>query len=145
MKNAGDIIVYKPSSGLKNKRMQAIKSKDSKIELMLRRELWKRGLRYRKNSKNVYGHPDIVFVSKRIAIFCDGEFWHGYDWDNQKNRFDSNKEFWWSKIERNIKRDIEVNAYLQSQGWTVLRFWGEEIKKDVNQCADLVELEYYKK
>ena len=125
----------------KNKRMQAIKSKNSKIEVMLRQELWKRGLRYRKNVKTVYGHPDIVFISKKIAVFFDGEFWHGYDWDNQKSRFENNKAFWYAKIERNMKRDAEVTEYLRSQGWIVLRFWGEEILKNVVHCADIVEAE----
>ena len=61
----------------RHKNMQANKGKDSKIEILLRQELWSRGLRYRKNAKSVYGHPDIVFISKKIAVFCDGEFWHG--------------------------------------------------------------------
>ncbi len=119
--------------------MQAIRSKDTKIELLLRHELWSRGLRYRKNSKTVYGHPDIVFVKKKIAIFCDSEFWHGYDWNNRKSEIKSNTAFWISKIERNIARDKEVNNYLKSQGWKVLRFWGKQIETDVIACADLIE------
>ena len=75
----------------RHKNMQAIKCKDSEIELLLRRELWKRGLRYRKNSKSVFGHPDIVFIKKKVAIFCDSEFWHGYDWGKRKDDIKSNK------------------------------------------------------
>ena len=119
--------------------MQAVKNKDSKIEIMLRKELWSRGLRYQKNSSKVYGKPDIVFISKKVAVFCDSEFWHGYDWDNKKNEIKSKREFWIPKIERNIQRDIEVTDKLQSEGWMVLRFWGNEIKKNLTECADIIE------
>ena len=125
----------------RHRNMQAIKSKDSEIERLLRKELWSRGLRYRKNVNTVYGHPDIVFVGKKIAIFCDSEFWHGFDWDNKRKNIKSNKEFWIQKIERNIARDKEVNSYLNSQGWKVLRFWGEDIKKNTAHCADIIEME----
>lgn len=123
----------------RHKTMQAVKSKDTKIEILLRQELWSRGLRYRKNSKDVYGHPDIVFVRKKIAVFCDSEFWHGFDWENRKNDFKSNQDFWIAKIERNISRDIEVNDYLTSHGWEVLRFWGKQIENDTVRCADVIE------
>ncbi len=125
----------------RHKNMQAIKSKDSEIELLLRQELWARGLRYRKNAKSVFGHPDIAFIGKKVAVFCDSEFWHGCDWENRKNDIKSNKEFWISKIERNIARDEEVNDYLKSHGWKVLRFWGKDIKKNASDCADLIEKE----
>ena len=125
----------------RRKNMQAVKSKDSRIEVLLRQELWKRGLKYRKNVKTVYGHPDIAFIGKKVAVFCDSEFWHGYDWDNRKNDIKSNKEFWISKIERNMARDEEVNDYLISHGWTVLRFWGKQIQKEAAKCADLIEEE----
>ena len=123
----------------RRKNMQAVKNKDSEIELMLRKELWSRGLRYQKNSSKIFGHPDIVFIGKKVAVFCDSEFWHGYDWDNRKNDFESHQEFWIPKIERNMQRDIEVNEKLQSAGWTVLRFWGKEIKKNLQNCADKIE------
>ena len=123
----------------RHKNMQAIKNKDSEIELILRKELWKRGLRYRKNVKNVFGHPDIAFIGKKVAVFCDSEFWHGYDWDNRKKDIKSRRDFWIPKIERNMQRDIEVNDVLKSDGWIVLRFWGKEIKKDVCKCADIIE------
>lgn len=125
----------------RHKNMQAVKSKDSKIEVLLRQELWKRGLKYRKNVKTVYGHPDIAFIGKKVAVFCDSEFWHGYDWENRKSDIKSNKEFWISKIERNMARDEEVNDYLTSHGWTVLRFWGKQIQKEAVKCADLIEKE----
>lgn len=123
----------------RRRNMQAVKNKDSKIEVLLRKELWKRGLRYRKNSNKVFGHPDIVFIGKKVAVFCDSEFWHGYNWEERKKDFKSNQDFWIPKIERNIQRDIEVNEYLKAEGWTVIRFWGKEIKKNVSDCADVVE------
>lgn len=119
--------------------MKQIKNKDSKIELMLRKELWSRGLRYRKNTSSVFGKPDIAFISKKVVVFCDSEFWHGFDWENRKNDFKSNRDFWIPKIERNMERDREVTAALESDGFTVIRFWGKEIKKDVKGCADIVE------
>lgn len=119
--------------------MQRVKNKDSEIELLLRRELWSRGLRYRKNVKNICGKPDIVFLRKKTAIFCDSEFWHGYNWEERKSDIKTRKDFWIPKIERNIQRDIEVNAILTGEGWTVLRFWGNDIKKNCAKCADLIE------
>ena len=123
----------------RRKNMQAVKNKDSKIEIMLRKELWSRGLRYQKNSSKVYGKPDIVFIGKKVAVFCDSEFWHGYDWENKKNEIKSKRKFWIPKIERNMQRDIEVTEKLQSENWIVLRFWGNEIKKDLTECADTIE------
>ena len=115
------------------------KNKDSKIELLLRKELWKRGIRYQKNRNDIFGTPDIVFKGKKVAVFCDSEFWHGYNWEDQKKDFKSHREFWIPKIERNMQRDIEVTQKLESDGWTVLRFWGKDIKKNVALCADQIE------
>ena len=123
----------------RRKNMQAVKSKDSQIELLLRKELWARGLRYRKNVNRIYGKPDIVFIGKKVAVFCDSEFWHGYNWEERKKDFKSHQEFWIPKIERNMERDAEVTAFLESEGWTVIRFWGNEIKKNTAQCADIIE------
>ena len=120
--------------------MKKVKNKDSKIEVALRKELWSRGIRYRKNVRSIYGHPDLAFIGKKIAVFVDSEFWHGYDWDIRKNDFKSHRDFWIPKIERNIARDKEVNEHLVKSGWIVLRFWGNEIKKDVKACADQIEM-----
>lgn len=119
--------------------MSRIKCKDTGIEVILRKELWKRGLHYRKNVTKVFGKPDIAFVSKKIAIFCDSEFWHGYDWVHKKDDFKNRQDYWLPKIERNVKRDCEVNAHLKNEGWTVLRFWGNDIKKNTAACADEIE------
>ena len=119
--------------------MQQVKNKDSKIEVLLRKELWSRGIRYRKNVNRIYGKPDIVFIGKKIAVFCDSEFWHGYNWEERKKDFKSHQEFWIPKIERNMARDLEVTERLEYEGWTVLRFWGNEIKKNTVGCADIIE------
>lgn len=123
----------------RHKNMQAVKNKDSQIEVILRKELWRRGLRYQKNSKKVFGKPDIVFLGKKVAVFCDSEFWHGYDWENKKKEFKSHQDFWIPKIERNMARDKEVTETLKNSGWTVLRFWGKDIKKNLQACADEIE------
>lgn len=119
--------------------MKRVKSKDSEIELLLRKELWNRGLRYQKNVKTIFGKPDIVFKGKKIAVFCDSEFWHGFDWENRKDQIKSRRDFWIPKIERNIQRDIEVTEKLTETGWIVLRFWGKDIKKNCTKCADIIE------
>jgi DNA mismatch endonuclease Vsr len=123
----------------RKKNMQAVKNKDSKIELLLRHALWSRGIRYRKNVKTIFGFPDIAFIGKRVAVFCDSEFWHGYDWDKQKETIHTRRDFWIPKIERNIQRDIEVTNHLKNEGWVVLRFWGKEIETDVKKCADIIQ------
>ena len=125
-----------------SRNMKHNKSKDTNPELLLRKELWKRGLRYFKNYKSVYGKPDIVFLKAKIAVFIDGKMWHGYNWEHQKNDFKSNREFWIRKIEQNIERDSIVNKTLAEQGWQVLRFWDFEIKKDVVACANQIEQIY---
>lgn len=123
----------------RHKNMQAVKNSGSEIELLLRKELWSRGMRYRKNAKKIFGKPDIVFIGKKIAVFCDSEFWHGYDWENHKNDIKSRREFWIPKIERNIERDREVTEKLKAEGWTVIRFWGKQIKQDPSGCADIIQ------
>lgn len=125
----------------RRKNMQSIKSKDTKIEVMLRKALWHKGYRYRKNYKKIPGKPDIVLTKYKIAIFCDGEFFHGKDWEVLKPKLEksNNSEFWISKISRNRERDDEVNKKLLFQGWTVIRFWGNDIKKNVDECVKVIE------
>lgn len=125
----------------RRKNMQHIKSKDTKIEVMLRKALWNKGYRYRKNYKGLPGNPDIVLTKYKIAIFCDGEFFHGKDWEVLKPRLEksNNGSYWVNKISRNRKRDDEVNKRLLFEGWTVIRFWGDEIKKNVDECVKVVE------
>lgn len=123
----------------RRKNMQAVKNKDSKIEKILRRALWKKGIRYRKNYSKLIGKPDIVLTKYRIAIFVDSEFWHGYDWEKKKYEIKTNKDFWINKIESNINRDIFVTNQLRNDGWIVLRFWGNEIINNLEQCIKAIE------
>ena len=131
--------VLTPSQRRKN--MQHIKSKDTKIEVILRKALWKKGYRYRKNYTKLPGNPDIALTKYKIAIFCDGEFFHGKDWEVLKPRLEksNNSEFWISKISRNRERDNEVNKRLIFLGWTVIRFWGKDIKNNLDECLTVIE------
>lgn len=122
----------------RQKNMKAVKSKGSKIETLLAKKLWSLGLRYRKNCKKIFGKPDFVFISLKIAIFCDSEFWHGKNWEIKKHEIKSNQDFWYKKIEQNIKRDQKVNEELSKNGWTILRFWGKEIEKTLDFCIDKI-------
>ena len=125
--------------------MSQIRGKDTSIEISLRKELFSRGIRYRKNSSSVYGHPDISIKKYKIAIFCDGDFWHGYNWEETKQNLKSNREFWIKKIEHNIDKDIEVNHVLAHMGYTVIRVWEHEIKKDLDGVASMIEREILRK
>ena len=124
------------------KNMSANKGKGTKLELLFGKLLWNAGVRYRKNDKRVFGRPDFVIRKMRIAIFCDGEFWHGKDWDVRKSDHKTNKKFWFAKIERNIERDKEVNKALEQDGWTVIRFWGDDIKNNPNECLKTIKKVY---
>jgi DNA mismatch endonuclease (patch repair protein) len=108
--------------------MSRIRSRGTKPEQLLKKALWQAGVRYKTPKKPLFGKPDISLKKYKLVIFVDGAFWHGHDWENRKNAIKSNPEFWIAKIERNMQRDQEVNAYYQSQGWTVLRFWDFEVK-----------------
>ena len=125
----------------RHKNMQHIRSKDTCIEVILRKALWKRGYRYRKNCRDIPGKPDIAIIKYKIAIFCDGEFFHGKDWEVLKPRLEksSNAEYWVDKISRNRERDDLVNKKLLADGWTVIRFWGKDIKNNTEKCVRVVE------
>ena len=119
--------------------MSRIKSTNTAIETSFRKALWHEGIRYRKNDRLLPGKPDIIISKYRIAIFCDGEFWHGKDWAIKKPKIQANREYWIHKIERNMQRDNEINSQLNNMGWTVLRFWGKDIEKDMTACIDKVK------
>ena len=125
----------------RRKNMQRIKAKDTSIEVKLRKSLWSKGYRYRKNYDRLPGKPDIVLTKHKIAIFCDSEFFHGKDWEVLKPRLEksNNSQYWISKISRNRERDDEINKRLLFEGWTVIRFWGKEIQKNVDECVKVVE------
>ena len=122
----------------RRRNMQAIHSKDTPIELLLRKALWERGVRYRKNYKKLIGKPDIAITKYKIAVFCDSDYWHGYDWENRTQRIKSNRDYWVPKIERNMARDREVTEALQRDGWLVLRFWEWQIRKHLSECVESV-------
>lgn len=123
----------------RSRNMQAIRSKNTRIELILSKKLFVLGYRYRKHDKTVYGKPDITFKRLKIAIFVDSEYFHGKDWGTQKLRIKTNRQFWWPKIEGNIKRDKEVNSKLTSDGWKIVRFWGGDIQKKLPTCIRKIE------
>lgn len=125
----------------RRKNMQHIRSRDTKIEVTLRKALWHKGYRYRKNYKDIPGKPDIALTKYKIAIFCDGEFFHGKDWEVLKPRLEksNNGEYWISKINRNRERDDAINKQLLYEGWTVIRFWGKDIQKKTDECVKVVE------
>ena len=114
--------------------MRKVRNKNTNIELILRKALFKKGLRFRVKNK-LFGKPDIIFPSKKVAIFCDGDFWHG---KNFKKEGEGYKIFWKNKIKTNIERDSLVNKTLKKNGWKVLRFWKAEIIKNPNECAEKI-------
>ena len=125
----------------RKKNMQHIRSKNTEIECILRKALWKKGYRYRKHYSKIPGKPDIALTKYKIAIFCDGEFFHGKDWEVQRKRIEksNNSGYWIMKIERNINRDEDVDRRLKAMGWVVLRFWGKDIKKSTESCIKAIE------
>ncbi len=118
--------------------MSRIKGKNTSIERALSRALWHKGIRFRKNSSSVFGHPDISIKKYRIAIFCDGDFWHGYDWENRKDAIKSRREYWIPKIERNIAKDEETNHILSAMGYKVIRIWEHEIRNDIDNVVAMI-------
>lgn len=123
----------------RQKNMRAIRHKGSEIEILLAKAMWAKGLRYRKNDNSVFGKPDFTFKKHKIAVFCDSEYFHGKNWETQRNLIKTNTEFWQRKIESNIKRDLVVNDTLTKNGWQVIRLWGDEIKKNLDFCVLMIE------
>jgi DNA mismatch endonuclease (patch repair protein) len=120
----------------RSKIMSKIRGKNSKPELLFRKALWAKGVRYRVNTKQLPGRPDISIKKYKLAIFIDGAYWHGYNWDERKTKIKTNRAFWVPKIERNIQRDQEVNRQLEDMGFTVFRFWEHEIKNNLDTCIN---------
>lgn len=129
------------SKEIRSKIMKAIKSKDTKEEVLLAKALWHKGYRYRKNNKSVFGTPDLTFKKHKVAIFVDGEFFHGHNWEDKKEKIKSNREYWIPKIQRNMQRDKDVNQYLIKNGWKVIRFWSSFVKKNLEDCVDIIKKE----
>ena len=121
-----------------SKRMSNVRLKRGKAETRLAKELWHKGLRYRLNYKRLPGSPDIAITTKKMAIFVDGEFWHGYDWENRKQKLKQNRDYWIEKIEENIARDTKVDEQLKNDGWTVIRFWEKDIIKRLDESIEII-------
>ena len=121
------------------KRMSKIKLKDGDSEKALAKKLWNHNIRYRKNYKKLPGSPDIAITGHKIAIFIDGEFWHGKDWGERKTKLKNNREYWIEKIEENIQRDKRVDQELAAIGWSVYHFWSKDVKKDPDRCVEIIK------
>lgn len=121
------------------KRMSQIALKGGRAETLLAKALWHRGYRYRRNFKKLPGTPDIAILKHRIAVFVDGEFWHGKNWDNRKNRLKSNKEYWLEKIGENINRDNRNDVLLSQSGWVAVHFWEKDVLKNTEGCVRAIE------
>ena len=106
--------------------------------MKLRKALWNFGFRYRKNVKKLPGTPDIVYSKNKLVIFVDGEFWHGYNWIEKRQKIRTNRDFWIPKIERNMQRDNQNNQKLYDAGWYVMRFWEHQIKKDFEEIINRI-------
>lgn len=129
-----------------SKRMSNVKLKRGEVEVMLAKRIWHEGYRYRLNYKKLPGSPDIAIQKYHIAVFIDGEFWHGYDWDNRKPKLKRNREYWIEKIEENMARDLRVDKELIAKGWTPLHFWSKEVQKNLDGCMSTIqELVFEKK
>ena len=116
--------------------MSRIKSKDTKIEIVLRKALWAAGIRYRKNVQKLPGKPDVLLSKWKVVIFCDSEFWHGKNFGNDSFKSTINKEYWINKISNNVEHDLKINLELNKMGYRVLRFWGKDILNQTNRCVD---------
>ena len=128
---------YRSSSTRATKALAGSRAEDTKCERLLRRSLWHMGYRYRKNVRDLPGRPDIVFPSERVAIFCDGDFWHGRDWRGRKKRLSegSNPTYWTAKIKANIDRDRRNTQALEEAGWKVFRIWETDILSDPHEAG----------
>lgn len=119
------------------KRMSKVHLKGGKAERQLSIALWHQGVRYRLNDKALPGSPDIAITKFKVAIFVDGEFWHGKDWEHKKPRLKRNRVYWIKKIEENMARDKRVDEELKAQGWQVLHFWEKQVLHDLDYCVEL--------
>lgn len=113
------------------------KKTDTACEVLLRRALWRAGLRFRKDVRSLAGKPDIVFPGARVVVFCDGDFWHGRDWDSRRQKLltGNNPDYWIAKISRNIDRDRRNTQTLEQQGWKVIRVWEGDILQETSAVA----------
>lgn len=121
-----------------SKRMSNVSLKGGKAETALAKALWHNNVRYRKNYRKLPGSPDIAITKYKIAVFVDGEFWHGENWEKRKSKLKSNREYWIEKIEENMARDKRNDQLLIDMGWTPIHFWEKEVNKDLDKCVTIV-------
>ena len=121
-----------------SKRMSCVHLKQGKVEVLLAKQLWHLGFRYRLNDKRFPGSPDIAILKYNIAIFVDGEFWHGQNWEKRKTKLKRNREYCIEKIEENIARDIRNEQDLKAKDWYVIRFWEKEVLKNTDECIKMI-------
>ena len=130
---------YYETDAATSKRMSNVKLKKGKAETLLAKQLWNKGYRCRLNYKKLPGSPDIVLTKFKISIFVDGEFWHGYNWNEKKSKLKRNKEYWIEKIEENIERDKRVDQELKMMEWIPIHFWTKEIDKNLDECLTVID------
>jgi DNA mismatch endonuclease (patch repair protein) len=128
---------FTPTSATASRIKQRNRSRDTKVEVLLRKELWHLGLRYRLHVADLPGKPDLVFRRARVVVFCDGDFWHGRRWQRRREKLaaGSNAMYWTAKIGANVARDRRNTRALQRLGWTVVRLWETDILRDVDRAA----------
>lgn len=128
---------FKPASDTASRIKQRNRSRDTKAELLLRKELWRHGLRYRLHAQDLPGKPDIVFRGARVVVFCDGDFWHGRRWHERREKLSrgANALYWTAKIAANVARDRRKTRALQRAGWSVVRLWETDVLRDVERAV----------
>ncbi|MFC2039847.1 very short patch repair endonuclease [Chloroflexota bacterium] len=126
------------TSEKRSKTMKLISSSNTEPEIQMRKLLWRNGIRYRLYDETLPGKPDIVIKKHKIAVFIDGEFWHGFQWNSKKKKIKANRDYWIPKIERTIERDKKNNQLLEERGWTVVRYWTSEVQKNQQNCLEII-------
>ena len=121
-----------------SKRMSNVHLKGGKAETDLAKAIWHEGIRYRKNYRKIPGSPDIAITRYKVAVFVDGEFWHGENWNERKTKLKANKDYWTEKIEENIARDKRNDKLLLDMGWIPIHFWEKEVKNDLDKCVHII-------
>lgn len=137
MKKTPSFARLRPASEAASRAKRANRKTETRQEILLRQRLWQLGFRYRKNMSSLPGTPDIVFFRERVAVFCDGDFWHGNDWRRLRRQLSRrhNADYWVAKIRRNRERDLETTRRLQKEGWLVIRLWESDILRDPDAVA----------
>lgn len=121
------------------RRMSRVHLKGGRAETLLAKALWRLGYRYRKNDRRLPGSPDLAILRYHVAVFVDGEFWHGKDWQTRRERLRRNREYWIAKIEENIARDQRDDALLRQRGWVPIHFWEKDVLRDLEGCVAQIQ------